>query len=213
MCGEVVFYYPGYKDNIPGATKNLCKNSEIEDLSIPGIKYVLIIRVRAFHAPCHTKGHILYYMEAENPVNQEILFSEDNPETCIVNRALFTGDTIFIGGVGKFFEGSASEMARNIEWVKSLPHNTHIFCGHDYLEGNIKYAKTIEPENEAYDLQLQRLQANVIAGTHQLPSTIGQECKSNIFFRHDLLLQKLGAQDKIEALAKLREFKDNGQKL
>lgn len=95
---------------------------------------------------------------------EEKLFSETNLEECIVNKALFTGDTIFIGGCGKFFQGTAEQMARNIAWVKTLPPDTHIFCGHDYLESNIKFAKGIEPENPAYDEQLKRLMANAIAG-------------------------------------------------
>lgn len=154
----------------------------------------------------------MYYLEAIEKA-EERLFSEDNLETCIVNRALFTGDTVFIGGVGKFFAGTAEEMARNIAWVKTLPEDTQIFCGHDYLDGNIKFAKGIEPDNSTYDEQLQRLRANAIAGTHQLPSTIGQECKSNVFFRHALLKDRLGAKSDVEALALLREYKDEGKSL
>lgn len=155
----------------------------------------------------------MYYLEAENPVDQEQLFSENNMDTAIVNRAVFTGDTIFIGGVGKFFEGNADEMANNIAWIKSLPGGTHIFCGHDYLESNIKFAKSIEPENVAYDEQLKRLQSNAIAGTHQIPSTVDQERKSNIFFRHDILCPKFKVTKTVECLQLLRDYKDNGQKL
>lgn len=103
-------------------------------------------------------------MESLEPAEEKLL-GEDNLETCIVNRALFTGDTVFIGGCGKFFAGTPAEMARNIAWIKTLPGDTQIFCGHDYLEGNIKFAKGIEPENSAYDEQLKRLQANAIAGS------------------------------------------------
>ena len=106
------------------------------------------------------------YLEAENPIDLKELFSENNMDTAIVNRAVFTGDTIFIAGVGKFFEGNAEKMANNIAWIKSLPGGTHVFCGHDYLESNIKFTKSIEPENITYDLQLKRLQSNAIAGTH-----------------------------------------------
>ena len=51
------------------------------------------------------------------------------------------------------------------------------------------------------------------SGTHMLPSTVEQECKSNIFFRHDLLKDRLGAKDAVDALAKLREYKDTGKSL
>lgn len=46
-----------------------------------------------------------------------------------------------------------------------------------------------------------------------LPSTVAQECESNIFFRHTLLKDKLGAKDNVEALALLRQYKDEGKSL
>lgn len=46
-----------------------------------------------------------------------------------------------------------------------------------------------------------------------LPSTVAQECKSNIFFRHDLLKDKLGAANDVEALKLLRQYKDEGKTL
>lgn len=170
-------------------------------------------RVRVFSSPCHTKGHVLYYFEAKQE-QQEKLFSEENMETVSVNRALFTGDTIFIGGVGKFFEGTAEQMARNIAWVKSLPPTTAIFCGHDYLESNIKFALGIEPENPEYKIQLDSLRSNAVLGTHMLPSTVARECKANVFFRHDALLPKFSeAVDSVDCLRLLRKFKDEGKSL
>ena len=135
-------------------------------------------------------------------------------ETVSVNRAVFTGDTIFIGGVGKFFEGTAEQMARNIAWVKTLPPTTSIFCGHDYLESNIKFALGIEPENPEYKLQLDSLRGNAILGTHMLPSTVEKECKANVFFRHDSLLHKFtDALDSVDCLRLLRKYKDEGKSL
>lgn len=54
------------------------------------------IEVQCFHTPCHTKGHICYKASA-------------GEETC-----LFTGDTMFIAGAGKFFEGTAQQMLNNL---------------------------------------------------------------------------------------------------
>lgn len=47
----------GAHDNIPGCTRPV-QDGDI--LDIHGIK------VRCLHTPCHTKGHILYYCEADS---------------------------------------------------------------------------------------------------------------------------------------------------
>jgi hydroxyacylglutathione hydrolase len=41
------------------------------------------------HTPCHTQDSVCYFLEHEG------------------SKAVFTGDTLFIGGCGKFFEVSA----------------------------------------------------------------------------------------------------------
>lgn len=52
------------------------------------------ITVTCLHTPCHTKDHICYYAtETEQPIG------------CV-----FTGDTLFLGGCGRFFEGNAQQM-------------------------------------------------------------------------------------------------------
>jgi hydroxyacylglutathione hydrolase len=102
-----------------------------------------------FFTPCHTTGHVLYVAsgDAEQP------------------KALFSGDTLFIGtthqqseiltlapsgGCGRFFEGSASQMYHNlIEVVATLPKDTQVYCGHEYTEQNLRFAQTVEPNNQA----------------------------------------------------------------
>lgn len=78
------------------------------------------------------------------------------------------GDTLFVGGCGKFFEGTAQEMYHALcEVLSSLPPDTvsevthttlhpvsnhiplqHVFCGHEYTVNNLKYAQHVEPENK-----------------------------------------------------------------
>ena len=70
------------------------------------------MKVKCFHTPCHTQGHIIYYLQAgdgEGAENEMEAYMDDNGYKIIknVNRCAFTGDTIFIGGCGKFFEGNA----------------------------------------------------------------------------------------------------------
>ena len=47
------------------------------------------------------------------------------------NECLFTGDTLFSGGAGRFFEGEAEEMVKNFEILKErIPKEVPVFNGH-----------------------------------------------------------------------------------
>ena len=67
--------------------------------------------------------------------------------TNLDQTALFTGDCLFEGGVGKFFEGNATMMYEVFDqmFTHRFPENTwnktHMFYGHDYGWKNIKWAK------------------------------------------------------------------------
>jgi hydroxyacylglutathione hydrolase len=85
------------------------------------------ISVKGVHTPCHTQDSICYYME-------------DGAE-----KAVFTGDTLFIGGMatmfsessiqliadigcGRFFEGNATEMHEALnKRLSSLPDDTLVY--------------------------------------------------------------------------------------
>lgn len=68
------------------------------------------IKVKALHTPCHTQDSICF-------------FFEDGDE-----KAVFTGDTLFIGGCGRFFEGNAKEMDKALnEVLAALPDDTKVY--------------------------------------------------------------------------------------
>jgi hydroxyacylglutathione hydrolase len=54
-------------------------------------------------------------------------------------QAVFTGDTLFLGGCGRFFEGSAKDMYEALcQKLGSLPPKTAVFCGHEYTIKNLE---------------------------------------------------------------------------
>ncbi|KAL4589071.1 hypothetical protein LXL04_001973 [Taraxacum kok-saghyz] len=75
--------YGGNADNVKGCT-NKVENGDKLSLGDS-------INILSLHTPCHTKGHISYYVTRKE---------EEDP-------AVFTGDTLFVAGCGKFFEGTA----------------------------------------------------------------------------------------------------------
>lgn len=55
---------------------------------------------------------------------------------------------MFIGGCGRFFEGTAEQMySALIEKLGHLPDQTQVFCGHEYTVQNLKFAQHVEKEN------------------------------------------------------------------
>ncbi|KAH6297611.1 glyoxalase [Parastagonospora nodorum] len=147
------------------------------------------INVTALHTPCHTQDSICFFFEDGS------------------DRAVFTGDTMFIGGCGRFFEGTPKEMHAAFKTLGALPDDTKAFPGHEYTKGNVKFAKTVL-NNDAIKKLDEYSQANKET---QGKFTIGDEKKHNVFMRtDDPELQKLtGKTDPIDVMGALRSMKDN----
>lgn len=121
-----------------------------------------------YDVPCHTKGHVLYHVYDANDKMKE-------------NGALFTGDTLFVGGVGHFREGNGDDMYNNFEKIRKFHKNTKIYPGHEYALSNYQFGLYIEPENKNLIERIKfcKLRKNKIC----IPSTVDIECKSNVFMR------------------------------
>lgn len=65
-----------------------------------------------------------------------------------LNNALFTGDTLFIGGCGWFFEGIPKQMLSAMDKISSLGDETLIFCGHEYTLQNYSFTLKFDKDNE-----------------------------------------------------------------
>ncbi|CAL4930828.1 unnamed protein product [Urochloa decumbens] len=171
--------FGGSLDNVKGCT------DQVEN----GTKLSLgnDIEILCLHTPCHTKGHISYYVtskEGEDP-------------------AVFTGDTLFIAGCGRFFEGTAEQMYQSlIVTLGSLPKSTRVYCGHEYTLKSLKFMLTLEPENEKMKQKLEWAEKQLEANQPTVPSTIGDEFQINTFMRVDLpeIQAKFGAKSPVEAL-------------
>ncbi|KAG8145454.1 hypothetical protein E2320_011984 [Naja naja] len=127
------------------------------------------LNVKCLSTPCHTSGHICYFVTKPN--------SSEPP-------AVFTGDTLFVAGCGKFFEGTPEEMYRAlIEVLGRLPPETKVYCGHEYTINNLKFARHVEPNNAAIQRKLSWAKAKYDGGEATIPSTIGEEFTYNPFMR------------------------------
>jgi hydroxyacylglutathione hydrolase len=90
-----------------------------------------------------------------------------------VDRCVFTGDTIFVGGCGRFFEGSAAEMVYAMSVVRDrIPQDTKMFCGHEYSEQNMNFCKLADPTNPVVAAKAAENAALLSAGWFSVPTTI-----------------------------------------
>ncbi len=145
--------------------------------------------------PGHTRAHIAYYFP---------------PVEINVPGELFCGDTIFAGGCGRLFEGTPAQMVGSMTKLRQLPDNTRIWCAHEYTLGNLKFAITVDPDNQ--ELQ-QRLVDVTDARSNLIPTVptfLGIEKRTNPFLRWDVaaLQSSVASNDAIETFARIRGRKD-----
>src|SRR5580704_11746389 len=87
------------------------------------------LAARVIETPGHTAGHISYFFPAD--------------------KLAFVGDTLFSIGCGRVIEGNPEMMWQSLLKLRGLPDDTQFYCGHEYTDANIRFAKTIEPNNKA----------------------------------------------------------------
>lgn len=147
--------------------------------------------------PGHTLDHISYFSEQELP-------------------QIFCGDTLFLAGCGRLFEGTAKQMLEAMNYFNGLPDNTEVYCTHEYSLANLAFAAAVEPNNEDIGSKIGNCESLRQHDKPTLPSSIGQEKKINPFMRtqhQDVIRaaqQFSGSQliDEVEIFAAIREWKN-----
>jgi len=77
-------------------------------------------------------------------------------------------------------------MWRSLVKLRDLPNDTEIYCGHEYTAANIRFARTIEPNNAALAAREAEVNKQIAAGEPTIPTTIGDEKQANPFLRADV---------------------------
>ena len=139
---------------IPALTHPVGQGDNVE---IPALKAEFSV----LDIPGHTRAHVAYYGL----------------------ESLFCGDTLFACGCGRVFEGTAEQMLASLSKLAALPDATKVYCGHEYTLANIKFARSVDPENRLLAAREERAKALRAAGRPTLPSTLGEERATNPFLR------------------------------
>lgn len=125
-------------------------------------------RISVIQVPGHTLGAIAY----------------------LIGDALFTGDTLFVGGCGRLFEGTAAQMHASLRRLAALPPETKVYCGHEYGKKNLEFCA--KQGNQAAAERLKNLPAITV------PSMLGDELQHNVFMGCD-----------VEEFTRLREARNH----
>lgn len=142
--------------------------------------------------PGHTRGHVAYWFEKD--------------------ALLFAGDTLFAMGCGRCFEASPAVLYRSLMKLAALPDHTQIYCGHEYTLANARFARTVDPGNDALRQRAEVVATQRAAGRLTLPTEMALERATNPFLRaaQPEIQASLGlwGADPAQVFAALRERKN-----
>jgi hydroxyacylglutathione hydrolase len=96
---------------------------------------------------------------------------------------LFCGDTLFAGGCGYLFDGPPAKMHASLERLMNLEDHVRVCCAHEYTQDNLRFAWSVEPDNEALATRIRGVWALRRRGESTVPSNIGEERATNPFVR------------------------------
>ncbi|XP_005089907.1 probable hydrolase PNKD [Aplysia californica] len=189
--------YGGSIDNVPDSTNSLTEGDTLQfgDLNF-----------RVVFTPGHTVGHIVYLLDGS-------VFGTDD--------CLFSGDCLFLGGVGRMFEAPPSTMLSSLDKLLTLPPSTMLWPGHEYAKDNLEFAAHLEPDNDETQRKLEWVKEMRENNASTCPSTLGEERLYNPFLRTSEMsvLRGVGMMDsgdstkpseetRARALGLIREHKD-----
>jgi len=151
-------------------------------------------RVEILEIPGHTFGAIAY----------------------VVDGALFSGDTLFIAGCGRVFEGTMPMMQESLAKLRALPPSTRLYCGHEYTLANLRFAQAVDPAAPGLRERLAGAAAQRERGEPTVPGQLQDELNLNPFLRWDQPSVIAAARERgaagvspAQVFAAIRAAKDN----
>lgn len=152
------------------------------------------LALRVLEVPGHTLDHIAYHG----------------------GGLLLCGDTLFTGGCGRLFEGSARQLHASLQKLAALPDATRLYCGHEYTLANLAFAVRVEPGNHRLAARL--AETRRLRDRHEATAsaTLAEEKATNPFLRCHIAAVRRAAErfcgrplnTEWEVFAMIRSWKD-----
>lgn len=143
------------KDKIEGVDRGLAAGDVV--------KVGKTVDLEVMDTPGHTFCHICMRSHTDQP-------------------GLFCGDTLFNAGAGNTHSGRTQDLFHTfIEQLATLPANTLIYPGHDYIVNNLGFTIDREPENDAAKQMMSKVKDQDPEKAYV--TTLAEEKAINTFFR------------------------------
>ena len=154
--GAKLLAHAGAKDTIPGIDVGLKAGDTV--------KVGTAVEIEVLDTPGHTQSHVCLRAHDETP-------------------ALLCGDTLFNAGAGNCHSGGHPALLYQTfaEQLASLPDETRVYPGHDYIANNLRFTLDREPDNARARTLLGEVEGQ--DPHHPMVTTIGLEKEINAFFR------------------------------
>ena len=154
--GAKVLAHRNAKDKIPEMARGLSAGDVI--------KVGRTVELEALDTPGHTMSHVCLLSRTDRP-------------------ALFSGDTLFNAGAGNCHNGGhPEELYKTFAGqLDRLAEGTLIYPGHDYIENNLRFTLSREPDNRRAQEMLEKLKGQDPSRAYV--STLAVEREINTFFR------------------------------
>ncbi|MFB6345625.1 MAG: hydroxyacylglutathione hydrolase C-terminal domain-containing protein [bacterium] len=121
------------------------------------------LSVNVLHTPGHTSGSI-----------------------CLTTASgLLSGDTVFLAGCGNpQFGGNTRQLFESFKkTIQPLDDSLTLYPGHDYADRDLRFARSVDPDNDAIEQKLNEVQT--LGPGEEPSSTLREEKSYNPFFRYD----------------------------
>lgn len=129
------------------------------------------LSIKTLAVPGHTLDHLAFVVDFRTP------------ETPTAPCWLFCGDTLFSGGCGRLFEGSAEQMFNSLQLLNQLPAHTLVFCAHEYTLSNLTFAIHECPDDPDVLARYGNVKEMRGRGISTIPTCLKTERLSNVFLR------------------------------
>ncbi len=162
------------QERIPGITRPVEVGERVD---VAGVE-LSVLDVRA-----HTRGHIAY--RCDTPFERVTRHGHDGSPGRVARLegrpALFVGDSLFLGGCGRLFEGTAMDLDASMRVLAAQPPQSLVCCAHEYTGSNLRFAAHVLPANGEIQNRLDGLADERAATGSSVPDTLEREFVTNPF--------------------------------
>ncbi len=206
---DLNIYGPAHDaDRIPGLSHPVQIGDEVT---------VCGITMKVHDVKAHTRGHICF--QTLSPFAQVYRHGHQGRETQVENLggrpALFVGDSLFLGGCGRLFEGTPQQLHEVMSLYASLSGDHLVVCAHEYTESNLRFAAHVLPASEKIAQRLEGLPQEMGVAQSSVPDLLEIEFQTNPFLlaldgsHQNAMSQKFETDGVVALMGALRQAKDH----